>query len=202
MLVGGKIYNTLQAVMTAKVVVVLGFCLVIGVLFVSPANWWNVFSGFAEVRHRARARGRRPRDDGQPLRPPVGRGSLAGRGARQYRGARRRSPATPAAAGWRNSTYSNFVRDKGWGMGSKVGAIPSAIGGATSRSATSARSFRSTPRTSRRWRGWWRYILTDQVLVWAPGLLHGDGAAGLAVARVRALFDAHRPAESSNGRRR
>jgi Mn2+/Fe2+ NRAMP family transporter len=45
-LVGGKVYNTLQAVMTAKVLFVLGFCVTIGVLFVSPANWWNVFSGF------------------------------------------------------------------------------------------------------------------------------------------------------------
>ena len=25
--------------------------------------------------------------------------------------------------GLSNSTYSNFVRDKGWGMGSRVGAI-------------------------------------------------------------------------------
>src|SRR6185437_14046693 len=38
-LAGGKVYNTLQAVMTAKVVVVLGFCLAVGVLFVSPSNW-------------------------------------------------------------------------------------------------------------------------------------------------------------------
>ena len=31
--------------------------------------------------------------------------------------------------GLSNSTYSNFVRDKGWGMGSQVGAIPSVVGG-------------------------------------------------------------------------
>ena len=48
-LVGGKIYNTMQAVMTTKVFAVLGFCLIIGVLFVSPANWANVFSGFFKV---------------------------------------------------------------------------------------------------------------------------------------------------------
>ena len=48
-LVGGKIYNTMQAVMTTKVFVVLGFCLIIGVLFVSPSNWVNVFSGFFKV---------------------------------------------------------------------------------------------------------------------------------------------------------
>ena len=32
--------------MTVKVVVVLGFCLSLGIPCVSPANWWNVFSGF------------------------------------------------------------------------------------------------------------------------------------------------------------
>ncbi|MBC8290186.1 MAG: hypothetical protein H8E37_07700, partial [Planctomycetes bacterium] len=31
--------------------------------------------------------------------------------------------------GLSNSTYSNYIRDKGWGMGSQVGAIPSAVGG-------------------------------------------------------------------------
>lgn len=48
-LVGGKIYNMMQAVMTVKVFGVLGFCLLIGVCFVSPANWANVFSGFLKV---------------------------------------------------------------------------------------------------------------------------------------------------------
>ena len=31
--------------------------------------------------------------------------------------------------GLANSTYSNYVRDKGWGMGKQVGAIASAVGG-------------------------------------------------------------------------
>ncbi len=47
-LAGGKIYNMLQAIMTVKVAVVLGFCLIIGVSCVSAANWWNVFSGFVK----------------------------------------------------------------------------------------------------------------------------------------------------------
>src|SRR5207249_5825554 len=45
-LIGGKVYNMLQVVMTAKVFIVLTFCLVIGVLFVSLEHWWDVFSGF------------------------------------------------------------------------------------------------------------------------------------------------------------
>ncbi|MEC9095522.1 MAG: Nramp family divalent metal transporter [Planctomycetota bacterium] len=45
-LIGGKIYNTLEKVMTLKVFVVLTFCLVIGIFFVSADNWGRVFSGF------------------------------------------------------------------------------------------------------------------------------------------------------------
>ncbi|NIP92781.1 MAG: hypothetical protein GWO24_04665, partial [Akkermansiaceae bacterium] len=45
-LFGGKIYNTMQAIFTGKVVVVLGFCFLMGILFVSASNWGRVFSGF------------------------------------------------------------------------------------------------------------------------------------------------------------
>jgi len=47
-LAGGKVYNMLQAIMTAKVVVVLGFCLLVGIFCVSAANWGNVLSGFVK----------------------------------------------------------------------------------------------------------------------------------------------------------
>ena len=48
-LVGGKIYNTMQWVMTTKIVVVLGFCVVIGVTCVSSEKWGNVFGGFFKI---------------------------------------------------------------------------------------------------------------------------------------------------------
>ena len=35
------------------------------------------------------------------------------------------------AGGLTNTLFSNYTRDKGWGMGALVGAIPSAIGGRT-----------------------------------------------------------------------
>ncbi|OYW17476.1 MAG: hypothetical protein B7Z55_12455, partial [Planctomycetales bacterium 12-60-4] len=57
-LIGGKVYNVLQGVMTVKVIVVLGFCLLIGVTCVNPTNWWNVFSGFVKF-------GNVPVSDGQ-----------------------------------------------------------------------------------------------------------------------------------------
>ena len=79
----------------------------------------------------------------------------------------------PVAAGLGNSTYSNYVRDKGWGMGSHVGAIPSAVGGRHISLSHLGTVFPLTNENLRRWRGWWRYILTDQLFIWAPGCFMG-----------------------------
>jgi hypothetical protein len=75
--------------------------------------------------------------------------------------------------GLANSTYSNFVRDKGWGMGSQVGAIPSAVGGRSVTLSHVGKVFPITSDSLERWRGWWKYIVTDQVFVWAPGCFVG-----------------------------
>ena len=72
-----------------------------------------------------------------------------------------------------NSTYSNYVRDKGWGVGSQVGAIPSAIGGRDVTLSHVGKVFALTPENMRRWKGWWKYIITDQVLIWGPGCVMG-----------------------------
>jgi len=72
-----------------------------------------------------------------------------------------------------NSLYSNYVRDKGWGMGSQVGAIGSAVGGKSIRLSHIGKVFPMTPENHRRWRGWWKYIVTDQALIWAPGCFVG-----------------------------
>jgi Mn2+/Fe2+ NRAMP family transporter len=108
-LIGGKVYNMLQAIMTAKVAVVLGFCLAIGVLFVSPANWWNVFSGFAKFGSVPTVIEGRDATvnilqswwsgDGWPV---IALGNIAVLGAfAGYAG----------GGGLANATYSNFVRD-------------------------------------------------------------------------------------------
>jgi hypothetical protein len=171
-LIGGKVYNMLQFVMTAKVVVVLGFCLIIGVTCVSPQNWWSVFSGFGKF-------GNVPVSDGHGGEvvvnavshrletgewPTISVASIVMLGAfAGYAG----------GGGLSNSTYSNFVRDKGWGMGQKVGAIPSAVSGRNVSLSHVGKVFELTPDSMRRWKGWWRYILTDQLIVWAPGCFMG-----------------------------
>jgi hypothetical protein len=171
-LLGGKVYNVLQGVMTVKVVVVLAFCLGLGITCVSPSNWWNVFGGFLKF-------GNVPVSDGQGGEvlksgflhwwqngqwPVMSTASIVVIGAfAGYAG----------GGGLSNSTYSNFVRDKGWGMGSTVGAIPSAIGGRNVSLSHVGKVFPLTSENRRKWSAWWKYILTDQVLVWGPGCFMG-----------------------------
>ncbi|HET6425765.1 MAG TPA: Nramp family divalent metal transporter [Planctomycetaceae bacterium] len=171
-LVGGKVYNMLQLVMTAKVFIVLGFCLFIGVFFVSRTGWYDVFSGFLRF-------GYVPVSDGHGGEkvvsafgqyftdgtwPVISLANIAFLGAfAGYAG----------GGGLSNSTYSNFVRDKGWGMGSRVGAIPSAVGGRSITLSHVGMIFPITADNLRKWNGWWKYILSDQFLVWAPGCFMG-----------------------------
>jgi hypothetical protein len=75
--------------------------------------------------------------------------------------------------GLSNSTYSNYVRDKGWGMGTNVGAIPSMVGGRRISLSHLGKVFPLTAENMRRWKGWWKYIITDQVFIWAPGCFMG-----------------------------
>jgi hypothetical protein len=153
-------------------VIVLGFCLLIGILFVSPSNWWNVFSGFVMFGNVPVADGA----GGETVRnvfsaywtdgalPAIALGNIAVVGAfAGYAG----------GGGLGNSTYSNYVRDKGWGMGSHVGAIPSAVGGRNISLSHLGTVFPLTTENLRRWRGWWRYILTDQLFIWGPGCFMG-----------------------------
>ena len=171
-LIGGKIYNMLQAVMTVKIAVVLGFCLVAGVLWVDWVHWVAVARGFVGI-------GNVPVSDGQGGEkvvnafshylneghwPIIALANIAVLGAfAGYAG----------GGGISNSTYSNYVRDKGWGMGSAVGAIPSAIGGREVKLSHLGKVFALTADNLRRWKGWWRYIVVDQVFIWAPGCFVG-----------------------------
>jgi hypothetical protein len=171
-LVGGKIYNTLQIVMSIKVFTVLGFCLFLGVFFVGLEGWIDVFSGFLKF-------GNMPTIDvngkdtvtnalthfwSTGTLPVLALGNIAMLGAfAGYAG----------GGGLSNSAYGNFVRDKGWGMGSQVGAIASAVGGRGVTLSHVGKVFPITPENLQRWKSWWKYILTDQILIWVPGCFMG-----------------------------
>lgn len=169
---GGRVYNSLQAIMSVKVAVVLGFCLAVSLLFVGPENWWNVFSGFARfgtVPIKDGAGGERAVNVvGSFLRegrwPAISLANIALLGAfAGYAG----------GGGLGNSLYANYVRDKGWGMGRLVGAIPSAIGGKHITLSHIGKVFPISAANLERWRGWWRVIVVDQLVIWAPGCFVG-----------------------------
>jgi Mn2+/Fe2+ NRAMP family transporter len=171
-LIGGKVYNVLQWVMAAKVFTVLGFCLIVGMTLVSWPSWVNVFSGFVKfgsvpvttLEGEETVVNAFSHYASQGEWPLIALGNIALLGAfAGYAG----------GGGLSNSTYSNFVRDKGWGMGSRVGAIPSAIGGRHITLSHIGSVFPINAENLQRWRSWWRYILSDQVLVWMPGCFMG-----------------------------
>ena len=171
-LIGGKVYNMLQWIMTAKVFIVLGFCLFLGVFFVGAEGWGRVFGGFLKF-------GNVPVQlaDGQEgianvfdslltngALPAISLTHIATLGAfAGYAG----------GGGLSNSAYANFVRDKGWGMGSQVGAIPSAVGGHHITLSHTGKVFAISEENLKRWQGWWKYILSDQCFVWVPGCFMG-----------------------------
>jgi hypothetical protein len=75
------------------------------------------------------------------------------------------------AGGLSNTLFSNYARDKGWGMGALVGAIPSAIGGRTIRLSHIGCAFLPSSANLARWRGWMRHILRDQWIWIAASIL-------------------------------
>ncbi len=155
MLFGGTIYKMLQGLMTFKILWVLTYLLLIDIFLVQPENWRILLRGFFW-----------PFDESGSLAIPPGMrwadwALIAGFAA--YAG----------AGGLSNATFSNYARDKGWGMGSLVGAIPSAVGGIQIALSPLGKIFRVTPESLERWRGWWRHIHFDQYGVWVLGCFVG-----------------------------
>jgi hypothetical protein len=74
--------------------------------------------------------------------------------------------AIAGAGGMTNAMFSNYARDKGWGMGREVGAIPSAVGGIQVGLSHVGKVFRLNPDSLAKWRGWMRHVVKDQLVVW------------------------------------
>ena len=78
-----------------------------------------------------------------------------------------------------NLTLSNWARDKGYGMSSLVGYIPTAIGGKKVPLAHSGSTFVPTPEALERWQGWWRIVRVDQWGIYFVGAILGMVLPGL-----------------------
>lgn len=143
---GGKIYNALERVMTVKLVLVLGYLTFFTVVYVSWQTKAEVLAGFVSF------------------------GSVP-EGVEWARFAT--LAAFAGAGGLSNTAFSSYARDKGWGMGAVVGAIPSAVGGRTVQLSHAGKTFELTRENLQRWRGWMLHLLRDQCVLWAPACLLG-----------------------------
>jgi hypothetical protein len=75
--------------------------------------------------------------------------------------------------GLTNTATSGYVRDQGWGMGQRVGAIPSAIGGQNFKLSHVGMVFPITEASVAQFRRWYRFIMRDQLAVWLPACFVG-----------------------------
>jgi hypothetical protein len=144
---GGKVYNALEKVMTIKLVLVLGFLGFVTVFFASWGTWAEILSGLFKF-------GMLPEGE-------INWARLAA------------FTAIAGAGGLTNSTFSGYARDKGWGMGAKTGAIPSAVGGRTIQLSHTGKVFDLNEANLSRWRRWLAVIQRDQFLLWMPGCILG-----------------------------
>jgi hypothetical protein len=82
--------------------------------------------------------------------------------------------AYSGAGGLGNIFTMSWLRDKGFGMGSIVGAIPSAVAGKQiSLSKIGSIFDPSKEHNMSAWRTWWKYLWIDQGVVWAIGCILG-----------------------------
>jgi hypothetical protein len=136
---GGTIERMLEYFAWTMLGVVFLFLIAVNVAFVPAAHWWRTFLGFF-------------RFSGLPQ--PIDWGLIGA------------FAATAGSGGIGNLTVTNWVRDKGFGMGSLVGAIPSAVGGHQVALSHVGKVFPARGENLARWREWLRYVHLDQIWVW------------------------------------
>ena len=136
---GGTVERMLEYFAWTMLVVVFLFLVFVNVAFVPFAHWARTFAGFFKF-------------SGLP--DPIDWGLLGA------------LAASAGSGGVGNLTVTNWARDKGFGMGALVGAIPSAVGGHAIQLSHVGKVFEATPESLPRWREWMRYVHVDQIWVW------------------------------------
>lgn len=147
LMIGGKIESWLEKINKWIVAFIFGSLVILVIMFAPFSKWVEVFTGFFQFGKL-----------------PAGKvdwfllAGLAG-----YAG----------AGGILNMGTSNWYRDKGYGMGSVVGYIPSLIGGTKVHVSPVGKVPPVNETTIQRFRDWWRYTIVDQLGIWALGAFIG-----------------------------
>lgn len=183
---GGKVYNSLKAVMTFKLVVVVGFLLFLAVFFSQGSTWWDIGTGFfkfgtlpVQSVEAAGALGNAA-TAGVPQGSEIDNVFVAWWQGRSMPpidfsmfGILAAMAAISGNGGLTNTAVSNYTRDQGWGMGYHVGAIPSVVGGQSIKLSHVGMVFRVDEQSLARWRGWCRHVTREQFAVWVPACVVG-----------------------------
>ncbi len=130
---GPVVYNTVERLQTWLVGAIVVLVLVVAVMVVRADAWTAMFRGVANVGT-------------MPDLGASGLGLMTLLGALAFAG----------AGGTMNLGQSNYIRDKGYGMGQYIGRITSPLTGNEEAVASTGFHFRHTPENRDRWRAWWR----------------------------------------------
>jgi hypothetical protein len=153
LLAGRRVERTLELLNWVMVVCILGGFLALALFFVPSGTWLAAAGGLVGFDRSIGTFNFLPRGaDIQLL------AALAG-----YSG----------AGGMVNIALSSWARDKGYGMGERVGYIPAAVGGHKVKLAHAGFIFVPEADNMRRWKGWWRIVRADQWGVFFSGALLG-----------------------------
>jgi hypothetical protein len=135
------IYVALERVAFAKLAAVMVFVVMAIAFVISREAWVELPRGLAQV-------GRFPPQLGFAL--VMGAFTFAG------------------AGGGQNLCQSNWIRDKGFGMGAYVPRLVSPVTGEESALPSTGFTFETTTENMRRWRRWWRMANVEQAVTFAP----------------------------------
>jgi hypothetical protein len=72
--------------------------------------------------------------------------------------------AFAGAGGGQNLVQSNWIRDKGFGMGAYVPRITSPVTGEPEAASSTGFVFETTPQNLERWRAWWKFANVEQLV--------------------------------------
>jgi hypothetical protein len=153
LLLGRRIARTLELLNWVLVACILGGFLILAVMYVPAGTWFAAVAGFAGFDPGSGAFSLLPQHLDILL-----LGALVG-----YSG----------GGGVLNITLSNWARDKGYGMGSRVGHIAGMVGGERTQLADTGFMFADSAGNRERWRGWWRIVRMDQWGIFFCGALLG-----------------------------
>lgn len=186
LLFGGKIYNTMKALMTFKLFAVFGFLIFLAVFFSTAQTWKEIGSGFFKfgtvpVIAVGDTNENGKHDEGEPVHESnldnVFTALFEGRGLRpidySLLGFLAAMAALAGNGGLTNTPVSNYTREQGWGMGAQVGAIPSIVGGQEITLSHEGCVFVVTEEALPRWKRWVKHIRREQWMLWAPACFVG-----------------------------